>query len=76
VSLVKPDGRVWALTDGDSAGERHGLSLLTKASPYRFVRWVKMADGKQPKDMPGEQLKTAPSPASGRVCNPTVAGGV
>jgi hypothetical protein len=58
VSLVKPDGRVWALTDGDPAGERHAHSILTKVSPYRFVRWVKMADAKQPTELSAEQLKT------------------
>jgi DNA primase len=57
VSLVKPDGRVWALTDGDQAGERHAHSLLIKVSPHRFVRWVKCDDGKQPTDLTGEQLK-------------------
>ena len=56
-SLVKPAGRVWALTDGDPAGERHAHSLLTKVSPHRFVRWVKMADGKQPTDLSAERLK-------------------
>jgi len=58
VSLVKPDGRVWALTDGDSDDERHGRSSLTKVSPHRFMRWVKLGEGKQPTDLSGEQLKT------------------
>jgi DNA primase len=37
-SLVKPKGLVWILSDGDPAGERFALSLLTKISPHRFVR--------------------------------------
>ncbi len=52
VSLVKPAGRVWILPDGDDAGGRHAQTLLTLISPYRFVRWVKLADGKQPTDYP------------------------
>ncbi|MGA9451866.1 MAG: CHC2 zinc finger domain-containing protein [Verrucomicrobiia bacterium] len=58
VALLKPGGRAWILTDGDPAGERHAHSLLTKVSPHRFVRWVKLADGKQPTDLSAEQLKT------------------
>lgn len=59
VSLVKPNGRVWIMPDGDKSGERHAQTLLGLISPQRFVRWVKMADGKQPTDMSGEQLKTS-----------------
>jgi DNA primase len=58
VSLVKPSGRVWIAPDGDKAGERHAQTLLSLISPHRFIRWVKMADGKQPTDLPVEQLKT------------------
>ena len=59
VSLVKPNGRVWIAPDGDKAGERHAQTLLLLISPHRFVRWVKMADGKQPTDLSVEQLKTS-----------------
>jgi len=58
VSLVEPDGRVWIAPDDDPAGERHAQTLLRLISPHRFVRWVKMADGKQPTDLSREQLKT------------------
>jgi DNA primase len=57
VSLVKPGGHAWMLTDGDPAGDRHARSHFAKVSLHRFVRWVKMADGKQPTDLSGEQLK-------------------
>ncbi len=59
VSSVKPNGRVWIAPDGDKAGERHAQTLLSLISPHRFVRWVKMADGKQPTDLSAEQLKTS-----------------
>jgi DNA primase len=58
MSLVKPNGRVWIVPDGDKAGERHAQTLLSLISPHRFMRWVKMADGKQPTDLLAEQLKT------------------
>jgi DNA primase len=59
VSLVKPDGRVWIAPDGDKAGERHAQALLSIISPHRFMRWVKMDDGKQPTDLSAEQVKTS-----------------
>lgn len=58
VSSVKPDGRVWLLPDGDEAGERLAESLLMKISPHRFVRWVKLAEAKQPTDMSSAVLKS------------------
>jgi DNA primase len=57
--LVKPNGRVWIAPDGDKAGERHAQTLLSLISPHHFVRWVKMADGKQPTDLSATQLKTS-----------------
>jgi len=57
VSLAKPNGRVWIVPDGDKAGERHAQTLLSLISPYRFVRWVKMDEGKQATDLSAEQLK-------------------
>jgi DNA primase len=56
--LLKPDGRVWILSDGDPAGERFAHSVLAKVSPHRFVRWVKLGEGAQPTDLSGEELKT------------------
>jgi DNA primase len=57
--LVKPGGRVWMIFDGDPAGARFALSVLTKVSPHRFIRWVKCNAGKQPTDLNGEQLKAS-----------------
>lgn len=57
VSLVKPDGRVWIMPDGDKAGERHATTLLNLISPHRFIRWLKLPEGKQPTDLSKEQLK-------------------
>lgn len=57
VSLVKPFGRVWFLSDGDKAGERFAESLLREVSPHRFVRWVKPVEGQQPTDLSAEKLK-------------------
>jgi len=59
VSLVEPGGTVWIMPDGDKAGERHAQTLLALISPHRAVRWVKLADGKQPTDLSREQLKNS-----------------
>jgi DNA primase len=48
VSLVHEAGTVWTFTDGDSAGERCGESILMQVAPHRLTRWVKMEAGKQP----------------------------
>jgi DNA primase len=57
VSLVKPDGHVWIMPDGDKAGVRHAETLLPLISPHRFVRWLKLPEGKQPTHLSKEQLK-------------------
>lgn len=57
VRLVKPGGHIWAVPDGDKAGEKFASALLTKLSAHRFVRWVKLAKGLQPTDMSGDQMK-------------------
>jgi DNA primase len=57
VSLVKPDGRVWIMPDGNAAGERCAQTLIAKVSPHRFVRWLKLANDRQPTDLSREQLK-------------------
>jgi DNA primase len=58
VSLVKPNGMVWIMPDGDAAGLRHAQTLLTLISHHRAMRWLKMADGQQPTDLSGAELKT------------------
>ncbi len=59
VSLVKPMGRVWMMPDGNEAGERCALAIFRQVSSHRFVRWVKLAAGKQPTDLSAAQLKTS-----------------
>ena len=57
VSLTNPKGRVWVVPDPNKAGERHAHGVLTLVSPYRFVRWVKLDEGKQPTDLSADELK-------------------
>jgi DNA primase len=65
VSLVKPNGHVWLMPDGNQtgnrneAGKRCAQSLLMQVSPHRFTRWVKLSNDTQPTDLSAEQLKTS-----------------
>ena len=56
VDLVKPDGKVWAVSDGDPAGIQCAMSILAKVAPHRFVRWVKLQPDEQPTDVPADEL--------------------
>jgi DNA primase len=55
---VPEDGRIWLFPDGDPAGERLAESAMKLLAPHRFVRWVKLAEGKQPTDLGPEELHT------------------
>ncbi len=52
-SLVHPDGRVWLITDGDEAGDRCAGEVLPRVSRQRFIKWLKLDEGKQPTNYPG-----------------------
>jgi DNA primase len=56
VDLVKADGKVWAMSDGDPPGIQCAMSILAKVSPHRFVRWVKLQPDEQPTDVPADEL--------------------
>ncbi len=57
VSFTKPNGRVWLLPDGDKAGVQCAETVLPQVAPHRFIRWVKLDEGKQPTDCDGKALK-------------------
>jgi DNA primase len=56
--LVKPDGKVWLMPDGNEAGGLCALSALKQIAPYRFVRWVRLLINEQPTDCPADELAT------------------
>jgi DNA primase len=59
--LVPEDGRIWLFPDGDQTGVCMAESALKLLSPHRFVRWVKLDNGKQPTDAgPSELQKLLP----------------
>jgi DNA primase len=55
-NLVPEDGSIWLFPDGDKAGERMAEETLAMLAPYRFVRWVKLDEGKQPTDVLPDEL--------------------
>ena len=56
VSLVRPDGHVWLIPDGDKAGGKFASTLLSLIAPQRFVRWVKLVEGRQPTDLSADEM--------------------
>jgi DNA primase len=54
--LTADDARIVLIPDGNDAGVRLAQSALALISPQRFVRWVRLADEKQPTDLPGDEL--------------------
>jgi DNA primase len=58
VSLVKPEGRVWIFTDGDSAGNRCARDILVHVSKYRFVRRFLLVQGMQPTSLSATELQS------------------
>lgn len=57
IGLVKPSGRLWLMPDGDKIGAL-AQSLLTRLSPYRFTRWVKLDEGRRPTDCPAGEINS------------------
>jgi DNA primase len=56
VDLVKPNGKVWVIPDGNEAGRRCAKSVLEQISPHRFCRWIPLAKDKQPTDYVVDEL--------------------
>jgi DNA primase len=54
--LVPEGGSIWLFPDGDKAGERMAEETLAMLAPYRFVRWAKIPEGKQPTDVSAEEF--------------------
>jgi len=37
-------GHIWIMPDGDDVGTRCAKTLLSRVTPLRFTRWVKLAE--------------------------------
>lgn len=53
-SKVRPAGRVWVFPDAGPAGEACAASAMTRVSPHRLCRWVKLAEGQPTDRTPGD----------------------
>jgi DNA primase len=63
VGMVPRHGRVRIFTDGNQAGNFCAESLLKQLSPYRYVRWLMLKNGKRPTDCSAAELEELlPSP--------------
>jgi DNA primase len=68
VGMVPRHGRIHIFTDGNQAGTFCAESLLKQLSPYRYVRWLTLKDGKRPTDCSAAELdKLLPSPKGERI---------
>jgi DNA primase len=56
VDLVNPDGKIRLLPDGDEAAIRCAHDVFEKVSPHRFIRWIPLAQGRQPTDCPPDEI--------------------
>ena len=56
VNLVRPDGKIWLMPDGNDAGIQCAKSCLEKLSPHRFVRWARLHPHHQPTDLTETEL--------------------
>ena len=56
VDLVKPDGMVWLMPDGNEAGVQCAHSAFERVAPHRFVRWVRLGENEQPNDFQTDEL--------------------
>jgi DNA primase len=56
--LVKPEGKIWLVPDGNEAGRLCALSAFAQIAPYRFVRWIQLSEDEQPTDYPADELAT------------------
>jgi len=56
VDLVRPDGKIWLLPDGDEAAILCAKSVLYQVSLHRFIRWIPLNGGVQPTDLSKEEL--------------------
>ena len=57
ISLVKPSGRLWLMSDGGKTGDSLARSLLIGIAPHRFVRWVRLGEGQRVTDLAAEEIK-------------------
>jgi len=58
VGLVKHDGKVWLMPDGNEAGVRCAMNLVEHVAPHRFVRWVRLGENEQPTDILPDEFLT------------------
>lgn len=56
LDILALDGTVWAMPDGDEAGEKCAHAVFEAVASQRAVRWVRLPDGKQPEDLDADGL--------------------
>jgi DNA primase len=62
VSLVRPHGRVWILSERTGESERMAPALVARLSPKRFARWVRIGTGRKPSDLAADEIRQCFNP--------------
>ncbi len=55
--LTRTHGRIFVLPDGDEAGEKYALSVITQVCAERMVRWVRLSHKQAPDTMDEESIQ-------------------
>jgi hypothetical protein len=63
VDLVKPDGTIWLMPDGNEAGVLCAHSVFEEVAPHRCVRWLRLGENEQPTDLSPDELMELLNPA-------------
>lgn len=56
VAKTSPSGRILVFPDGDEAGERCAHGVFAALGAQRWVRWIRLTDGRQPTDCNSDEL--------------------
>ena len=58
VSLVKANGRIWIMPNGDKDGASLARVMASQLSASRFTRWINLGSESRPADLSAEQLRS------------------
>jgi DNA primase len=58
VSMVKANGRVWIMPNGDKDGASLARVMASQLSASRFTRWINLGNESRPADLSAQQIRS------------------
>ena len=55
--LTREDGRIFVMPDGDEAGEKCALSVVSQVCADRMVRWVRLMYKQEPDNLEEDTIR-------------------